>query len=182
MKLCRFLVERGALILLNDKQHVRLAGEAAGWSWFRLAPVRRWLELLIGWCSSPATDAQTNRAKDETIGIEAIYEKIAGGKYGCSWDAFQAYKHLKSLGYIVGRHGVPWTMKNSGTCDTTVPPSVVHTDQSFNRIDGTCSDITKLLKEMHIDGISPSFEVYLPNSKFKKSSPGAPSFLLYLLR
>jgi hypothetical protein len=65
MKLCRFLVERGALIFLNDK--------------------------------------------DETIGTEAIYEKIAGGKYGCSWDAFQAYKHLKSLGYIVGRYGVPWT-------------------------------------------------------------------------
>jgi len=39
-----FLVEKGALILLNDK--------------------------------------------DEMIGIEAIYEKIAGGKYGCSWDAF----------------------------------------------------------------------------------------------
>ncbi|PUZ55780.1 hypothetical protein GQ55_5G239800 [Panicum hallii var. hallii] len=96
--------------------------------------------------------------------------------------AFQAYKHLKSLGYIVGRYGVPWTMKNSGTCDTTVPPSVVHTDQSFNRVDGTCSNITKLLKEMHIDEISPSFEVYLPNSKFKKSSPGAPSFLLCLLR
>jgi tRNA-splicing endonuclease subunit Sen54 len=133
-----FLVERGALIFLNDK--------------------------------------------DETIGTEAIYEKIAGGKYGCSWDAFQAYKHLKSLGYIVGRYGVPWTMKNSGTCDTTVPPSVVHTDQSFNRVDGTCSNITKLLKEMHIDEISPSFEVYLPNSKFKKSSPGAPSFLLCLLR
>ncbi|XP_025810615.1 uncharacterized protein LOC112888586 isoform X2 [Panicum hallii] len=137
-RLCRFLVERGALIFLNDK--------------------------------------------DETIGTEAIYEKIVGGKYGCFWDAFQAYKHLKSLGYIVGRYGVPWTMKNSGTCDTTVPPSVVHTDQSFNRVDGTCSNITKLLKEMHIDEISPSFEVYLPNSKFKKSSPGAPSFLLCLLR
>ncbi|OEL22287.1 hypothetical protein BAE44_0016689 [Dichanthelium oligosanthes] len=134
-----FLVERGALILLNDK--------------------------------------------DETIGIESIYEKIAGGKYGCSWDAFQAYKHLKLLGYIVGRYGVPWTMKNSGSCDIAVPPTgVVHTDQSFNRFDGTCSDITKVLKEMHIDGISPSFEVYLPNSKFKKSSPGAPSFLLCVLR
>ncbi|CAN6174903.1 unnamed protein product [Urochloa humidicola] len=134
-----FLVERGALILLNGK--------------------------------------------DETVGIESIYGKIAGGKYGCSWDAFQAYKHLKSLGYIVGRYGVPWTMKNSGTCDTTVPPtSVVHTDQSFNRADGICRDITKLLKEMHIDGISPSFEVYMPNSKFKKSSPGVPTFLLCLLR
>nr|CAB3459966.1 unnamed protein product [Digitaria exilis] len=105
-----FLVERSALILLNDK--------------------------------------------DQTIGIENIYEKIAGGKYGCSWDTFQAYKHLKSLGYIVGRYGVPWTLKNSGTSDTTVAPtSVVHTDQSFNKVDGTCSDITKSLKEMHIDSI-----------------------------
>ncbi|XP_062198537.1 uncharacterized protein LOC133901257 [Phragmites australis] len=134
-----FLAEKGALILLNDK--------------------------------------------DGTIGMEGIYEKIAGGKYGCSWDAFQVYKHLKSLGYIVGRYGIPWTMKNSGTCDTIRPPtSMIDTDQSFNRVDDTCNDITKLLKEMHIDGISPSFEVYLPNSKFKKSSPGAPSFLLRLLR
>jgi tRNA-splicing endonuclease subunit Sen54 len=139
MKPCRFLVQKGSLILLDDK--------------------------------------------DETIGTEGIYEKIAGGKYGCSWDAFQAYKHLKLLGYIVGRYGVPWTMKNSGTCDITVPPTgVVHNDKTFNRFDGTCSDLTKLLKEMHIDGISPSFEVYLPNSKFKKSSPGAPSFLLCVLR
>lgn len=38
--------------------------------------------------------------EDETIGMEDIYEKIAGGNYGCSWDAFQAYKHLKLLGYI----------------------------------------------------------------------------------
>ncbi|KAG0536112.1 hypothetical protein BDA96_03G036700 [Sorghum bicolor] len=111
--------------------------------------------------------------KDETIGIEGIYEKLVGGNFGCSWDTFQAYKHLKSLGYIVGRFGVPWTMKHSGTCDT---------DQSLNRAGGASNDITKLLKEMQIDGITPSFEVYLPNSKFKKSSPGSPTFLLCLLR
>jgi tRNA-splicing endonuclease subunit Sen54 len=35
---------------------------------------------------------------------------------------------------------------------------------------------------MHIDGIYPSFEVHLPNSKFKKSCPGVPTFLLCLLR
>jgi tRNA-splicing endonuclease subunit Sen54 len=129
MEPCRFLAERGALILLSDK--------------------------------------------DETIGIEGIYEKLVGGNYGCSWDTFQVYKHLKSLGYIVGRFGVPWTMKHSGTSDT---------DQSLNGVDGASNDITKLLKEMQIGGISPSFEVYLPNSKFKKSSPGSPTFLLCLLR
>ncbi|XBH71073.1 hypothetical protein VPH35_098592 [Triticum aestivum] len=42
--------------------------------------------------------------------MEEIYGKIAGGSYGCSRLAFQAYKHLKLLGYIVGRYGVPWTM------------------------------------------------------------------------
>ncbi|XP_066390514.1 tRNA-splicing endonuclease subunit SEN54-like [Miscanthus floridulus] len=134
-----FLAERGALILLNDK--------------------------------------------DETIGIDGIYEKLAGGNYGCSWDTFQAYKHLKSLGYIVGRFGVPWTMKHGGTCDTIAPQmNILETDQSLNRVDGVSNDITKLLKKMQIDGISPSFEVYLPNSKFKKSSPGSPCFLLCLLR
>ncbi|ONM22726.1 uncharacterized protein [Zea mays] len=121
--------------------------------------------------------------KDETIGIEDIYGKLAGGNYGCSWDTFQAYKHLKSLGYIVGRFGVPWTMKHGGTHHTIAPQiNILETDQSLNRVDGASNDITKLLKEIQIDGICPSFEVYLPNSKFKKSSPGCPSFLLCLLR
>uniref|UniRef100_A0A0E0B4Z0 tRNA-splicing endonuclease subunit Sen54 N-terminal domain-containing protein n=1 Tax=Oryza glumipatula TaxID=40148 RepID=A0A0E0B4Z0_9ORYZ len=120
----------------------------------------------------------------ETIGMEEIYRKIAGGKYGCSWDAFQAYKHLKLLGYIIGRYGVPWTVKRSHTYSVTdASTSVVETDQiqSLNRVGGASNDITKLLKEMCIDDMHPSFEVYLPNSKFKKTSPGDPSFLLCLL-
>lgn len=121
--------------------------------------------------------------KDETIGMQDIYKKIAGGNYGCSWDAFQAYKHLKLLGYIIGRHGVPWTLKHSCTSEITdSSKSVTDTDWSFDRANGACNDITKLFKEMHIDDIYPSFEVHLPNSKFKKSSPGLPSFLLCLLK
>ncbi|KAM0893069.1 hypothetical protein ACQ4PT_025332 [Festuca glaucescens] len=121
--------------------------------------------------------------EDETIGLEEIYKKIAGGNYGCSWDAFQAYKHLKVLGYIVGRYGVPWTMKHSGTCEVTDSPnSMADTERCSDRANGACNDITKFLKEMHIDGIYPSFEVHLPNSKFKKSCPGVPTFLLCLLR
>ncbi|CAM0952196.1 unnamed protein product [Alopecurus aequalis] len=134
-----FLVERGALVLLDDE--------------------------------------------DETIGLEKIYAKIAGGKYGCSWDAFQAYKHLKLLGYIVGRYGVPWTMKHNSTCEVTdSTESMAGTDRHSDRADGACNAITKFLEDMHIDGIFPSFEVHLPNSKFKKSCPGVPTFLLCLLR
>uniref|UniRef100_A0A0D9XFD1 tRNA-splicing endonuclease subunit Sen54 N-terminal domain-containing protein n=1 Tax=Leersia perrieri TaxID=77586 RepID=A0A0D9XFD1_9ORYZ len=113
----------------------------------------------------------------ETIGMEEIYGKIAGGKYGCTWGAFQAYKHLKLLGYIIGRYDVSWTVKRNH--DSSM--SVVGTDQSLNRIGGACNDITKLLKKMCIDDIHPFFEVYLPNSKFKKTSPGDPNFLLCLL-
>lgn len=138
-KLRRFLAERGALVLLDDK--------------------------------------------DETVGMDEIYGKIAGGSYGCSWDAFQAYRHLKLLGYIVGRYDVPWTMKHICSGDVTnSPESMDGTSQSFGKANGACNDITKLLKEMRIDGMYPSFKVHLPNSKFKKSSPGVPSFLVCLLR
>ena len=135
----RFLAERGALVLLDDK--------------------------------------------DETVGMEEIYGKIATGSYGCSWDAFQAYRHLKLLGYIVGRYDVPWTMKQIRSGDVTnSPDSTDGTSQSFGKANGACNDITKLLKGMCIDGMYPSFKVHLPNSKFKKSSPGVPSFLVCLLR
>ena len=57
-----------------------------------------------------------------TIGMEEIYGKIAGGSYVCSWLVFQAYKHLKLLGYIVGRYGVPWTIKRSHSGEVTDSP------------------------------------------------------------
>ncbi|KAI4988798.1 hypothetical protein ZWY2020_036115 [Hordeum vulgare] len=118
-----------------------------------------------------------------TIGMEEIYGKIAGGKYACSWDAFQAYKHLKLLGYIIGRYGVPWTTKHSPTCETTNSlEGMPGTEQRFDRATGVHNGIPKLLNEVHTDGLSPSYEVYLPNSKFRKSSPGAPCFLLSMLR
>ncbi|VAI34169.1 unnamed protein product [Triticum turgidum subsp. durum] len=121
--------------------------------------------------------------KDETVGMEDIYGKIATGSYGCSWDAFQAYRHLKLLGYIVGRYDIPWTMKQIRSGDVTNSPvSMDGTSQSFGKANGACNDITKLLEGMHIDGMYPSFKVHLPNSKFKKSSPGVPSSLVCLLR
>ncbi|KAF7073389.1 hypothetical protein CFC21_078385 [Triticum aestivum] len=120
--------------------------------------------------------------KDETVGMEEIYGKIASGSYGCSWDAFQAYTHLKFLGYIVGRYDVPWTMKHICSGDVTnSPESMDATSQSFGKANGACNDITKLLIGMHIGGMYPSFKVHLPNSKFKKSYPGVPSFLVCLL-
>ncbi|XP_072972654.1 uncharacterized protein [Typha angustifolia] len=115
------------------------------------------------------------------FGMEEIYKKIAEGKYGCSWEFFEAYKHLKSLGYIVGRHGLPWTMKQN--CHvSSILPSTENSNQNSDREVEDNIVITDLLKGMHIDEIYPAFDIYLPNSKFRKSSPGNPSFILCLLR
>ena len=67
--------------------------------------------------------------------LEALPVLFCNGYWtcGCSWDTFQAYKHLKLLGFFIGRFGVPWTMKHSGTSDT---------DQSLNRVDGASNDIS----------------------------------------
>ncbi|KHN07347.1 hypothetical protein glysoja_012645 [Glycine soja] len=35
---------------------------------------------------------------------------------------------------------------------------------------------------MQVNDLRPDFDVYLPNSRFRKSCPGDPSFLLYLSR
>ncbi|CAJ1964334.1 unnamed protein product [Sphenostylis stenocarpa] len=40
--------------------------------------------------------------------------------------------------------------------------------------------IDKLFSDLQINELMPDFDVYLPNSRFRKSSPGDPSFLLYL--
>ncbi|XP_010261645.1 PREDICTED: tRNA-splicing endonuclease subunit Sen54-like [Nelumbo nucifera] len=41
---------------------------------------------------------------DTTLFLKDLYEKVAEGKSGCCWETFEVYRHLKSLGYIVGRY------------------------------------------------------------------------------
>uniref|UniRef100_A0A0R0KIQ0 tRNA-splicing endonuclease subunit Sen54 N-terminal domain-containing protein n=1 Tax=Glycine max TaxID=3847 RepID=A0A0R0KIQ0_SOYBN len=88
-----------------------------------------------------------------SISLTETYEKVASGKSGCCWELFDVYRHLKSIGYIIGRHGVAWSLKS-----------------------------IKLFGEMQVNDLRPDFDVYLPNSRFRKSCPGDPSFLLYLSR
>ncbi|KAI3858217.1 hypothetical protein MKW92_024067 [Papaver armeniacum] len=116
--------------------------------------------------------------------LSDMYGMLTEWKNGCSWDSFQAYKHLKSLGYIVSRHGVQWTVKNDKHCSapTCVKDlkeisgmSVTELEKGFSITDG--------LRNMHIIGeAQPAFDVFLPNSKFRKSSPGEPDFVVYITR
>lgn len=116
--------------------------------------------------------------------LSDMYGMLTEWKNGCSWDSFQAYKHLKSLGYIVSRHGVQWTVKNDKHCyDPTCVRglkeisgmSVTELEEGFSITDG--------LRNMHIIGeAQPAFDVFLPNSKFRKSSPGEPDSVVYITR
>ncbi|KAL6504523.1 hypothetical protein OROGR_026446 [Orobanche gracilis] len=110
---------------------------------------------------------------DKPLSLSEMYGKLAEDKndnmHGCSWESFEVYRHLKFLGYIVGLHGVPWTLKNA---------------KIKNEIrDGRSADygfITEMFDKLHTGKTRPIFDVYPPNSKFRKSSPGNPSFVLCL--
>ncbi|CAH8384722.1 unnamed protein product [Eruca vesicaria subsp. sativa] len=101
---------------------------------------------------------------EDVISLKGLYEKIAEEKSGCCWESYEVYRYLKGLGYIIRRHGVPWTSKDG----------VITTPSGEEDKD----DVTRLLGDMQIQCDARAvFDVYLPNSRFKKSSPGEPSFV-----
>lgn len=111
------------------------------------------------------------------VPIEDIYAKISDENNGCSWEHFQAYRQLKSLGYIVARHNIPWSLKNvNGNSESTFPKCSLE-----NVVDVKSEDtisMPEMFGRMQIDEVRPYFAVYPPNSKFRKSSPGDPIFVL----
>ncbi|XP_057837862.2 uncharacterized protein LOC131048039 [Cryptomeria japonica] len=181
---------------------------------------------------------------DLSLSMEDVYSLLMDGKYGCSWEYYQAYCHLRGLGYIVGRHDIPWTFKVNKSkptacsldtseglfneCgrdigNTDISNEDKHCFQS-NFIITTrenekmllkdvecCSDglettslnqdsckvevasLEKALQNLsicrysidsgdHGKGLNLVFDVYNPNTKFKKSAPGSPDFILCITR
>ncbi|XP_020276536.1 uncharacterized protein LOC109850868 isoform X4 [Asparagus officinalis] len=114
---------------------------------------------------------------ETSLNINDIYKKIASGKAGCSWEAFEAYRHLKSLGYIVGRHGISWTMKSC--CSSNSLEDVLDSNGRFNQV--VKEEIFTRFTNIQIVEMKLAFDVYLPNSNFRKSSPGEPIFVLSIL-
>ncbi|XP_043690680.1 tRNA-splicing endonuclease subunit Sen54-like isoform X1 [Telopea speciosissima] len=120
-------------------------------------------------------------AYDTVLSLKDICEKVAEGKNGCHWEAFEAYRHLKSLGYIVSRHGVPWTMKSvQSFSDSACLEGITESNEIADRKSEDELSIISLFKDLHINELRLGFDVYLPNSKFRKSCPGDPSFILCL--
>ncbi|XP_074349584.1 uncharacterized protein LOC141689248 isoform X2 [Apium graveolens] len=115
---------------------------------------------------------------DHCLLLEEIYKMVSQGKYGCCWEFFEVYRHLKLLGYIVGRHGVPWTLrrltKTESKSNETMEEIMVKSDREHE----DTSTVVEMFEGMHFDEVKPVFDVYPPNSNFQKSSPGIPSCVL----
>ncbi|CAK8578787.1 unnamed protein product [Lathyrus sativus] len=121
--------------------------------------------------------------ENTSISLIEMYNKVAGRESGCCWELFEAYRHLKSLGYIIGRHGVAWSLKSVRSSQKQVALEV--TEESTQLVDMGSKlelSISKLFGDLKISDLKPDFDVYLPDSRFRKSSPGDPNFLLYLSR
>lgn len=123
---------------------------------------------------------QVSDDDDAPLVLRDVYKKTSQARNGnLEWDSFEVYKNLKGLGYIVGRHGIPWSMKA-----VKVDPINIHeTSLLGNRVNDDPGDsklITEMLNDLQIKATRPIFDVYSPNSKFKKSSPGSPCFMVYL--
>ncbi|XP_071718466.1 uncharacterized protein [Rutidosis leptorrhynchoides] len=119
---------------------------------------------------------------DKLIPLEDIYKKVAERVGGTCWESFEVYKHLKSLGYIINRHGVCWNVKLSKLVAESVDgdSGSQKLTESGHVDDGSIMDITKLFSTLQIKKVRPVFDVYPPNSKFRKSNPGNPMFVLFI--
>lgn len=115
------------------------------------------------------------------MSLEDLYQKVAGRKHSCGWECYEVYRHLKSLGYIVGRHGIPWTEKGGNKNNELVS---LQGNSERNEMGESLHEdyVAELFNNMHINAVKLAFDIYLPNSKFKKSSPVDPSFVLCVTR
>ncbi|KAK9128815.1 hypothetical protein Syun_017612 [Stephania yunnanensis] len=113
--------------------------------------------------------------------LENIYGMVSNGKSECSWESFQAYKHLKSLGYILIRHRVPWTSKiDKSSANLT---SIDATSENSDILEPEIS-VTKLLQNMQINDMKPAFDVYIyifQTANLRSPPQATPSFVLFLV-
>ncbi|XP_062023679.1 uncharacterized protein LOC133739875 isoform X2 [Rosa rugosa] len=112
---------------------------------------------------------------DTSISLEDIYTKVSDGKNEFLLEEFRAYRQLRYLGYIVARHGIPWSRKGVKTNCESVSSQVCPEAEEIRSLNG-------LFNGIQINEVRAVFDIYLPNSKFKKSSPGDPNFVLCFTR
>lgn len=117
-----------------------------------------------------------------SIVLDDVYSKLAGGQFGCCWELFEVYRHLKMLGYIVGRHGVAWSFKAIKSPCKIINSDITEESRKVMEMESAQKDsLTEFFGSLQISN-TLHFDVYLPNSRFRKSCPSNPSFSIFLSR
>lgn len=119
---------------------------------------------------------------NSSLSLKDVYKKVAEGKSGCLWEQFEVYRHLKSLGFIVGKHKVPWSVKSVRNSSEISSRSSIENKGASDLESEDERSISELLDAIQLDEVTPIFDVFLPHSKFRKSSPGDPNFMVCLTR
>ena len=107
--------------------------------------------------------------------LKDMYLKIEE-RHSCSWEGFKVYQHLnKSLGYTVGRLGVPCSQKNTRS-------SAILFENSNNNASHLAVDKTSIiesLKAMQLNGVNLISRVHVP-PEFKQTAPEKSNFVVHL--
>ncbi|CAM6129967.1 unnamed protein product [Calypogeia fissa] len=83
---------------------------------------------------------------------QEVYDLLAVPSNGCSWDAYQIFCHLKRLGYIVGRHGTPWsTSKAKRPPRETIPGFESKEDSDLKEEIPSSANSSSKSSEMSVD-------------------------------
>ncbi|KAL3533737.1 hypothetical protein ACH5RR_007258 [Cinchona calisaya] len=94
---------------------------------------------------------------DTPLPLKDIYSKVLEKKNGCSSESFEAYKHLKALGYVVGRHCIPWTMESAKVNSSCQGALELHEKVDEGSTGG--SVIPKMFSCIEINEMRPVFDV-----------------------
>ncbi|KAK7378121.1 hypothetical protein VNO80_03558 [Phaseolus coccineus] len=78
-----------------------------------------------------------------SISLTEMYEKVVAGRSGYCWELFEVYRHLKSLGYIIVRHGVLWSLKSIRSSHR--PAALEITEESKELVDMGSVQILKFI-------------------------------------
>ena len=104
--------------------------------------------------------------------------------YGIALPAYLAYMHLRAQSYIVARHGLLYS--GEGQKEENAPTDAGDCAEDKLRMERTRKKKNRLKRidralqhppiQINSNEVSLAFDVYKPNSSFRKSDPGPPDF------
>ncbi|KAL5154850.1 hypothetical protein HKD37_19G054103 [Glycine soja] len=129
-----------------------------------------------------ARGCSSSEDSDDEVYLQNASDEDELGSSSGSMPKLQ-FRNMKSKGCWNEEMGMGEVIEKNGKMWVTT--GIVRSGKIYSSIEETLALVSichKLFGKLQINYLRPDFDVYLPNSRFRKSSPGDPSFLLYLSR